>query len=91
MRWAVFCPTPGRMRKESINWRISGLKLMGVLVGYRSVMQAFDLGINAAARGGQTVCRTRRKQRGHRSLLTVNEDARACLQRSHVRWLDAPG
>lgn len=53
-------------------------------------MQAFDLGINAAARGGQTVCRTRRKQRGHRSLLTVNEDARACLQRSHVRWLDAP-
>ncbi len=53
-------------------------------------MQAFDLGINAAARGGQTTCRTRRKQGGHRSLLAVNEDARACLQRSHVRWLDAP-
>jgi hypothetical protein len=30
MRWAVFCPTPGRMRSESINWRISGLKLMKV-------------------------------------------------------------
>jgi hypothetical protein len=53
-------------------------------------MQAIDLGINAAAgvvrrRAGQGASR-----RGHRSLLAVNEDARACLQRSHVRWLDAP-
>ncbi|MNN80390.1 hypothetical protein D3C81_1971180 [compost metagenome] len=30
MRWAVFCPTPGRMRKASISWRISGLKLMEI-------------------------------------------------------------
>jgi hypothetical protein len=28
MRWAVFWPTPGKVRKASISWRISGLKLM---------------------------------------------------------------
>src|SRR5690606_35238030 len=28
MRCAVFWPTPGRMRKASMSWRISGVKLM---------------------------------------------------------------
>ena len=39
--------------------------------------------------GDQTACSARRKQAWAAEFTAVNEDARACLQRRSVRWLDA--